>query len=103
MIVLHSILVLDCTYTGKGQDPSPLFSEHILESYQKAAAMHFMQQRPMKIGKRAKALKRRSGYFEEELTTTRTKLSNMQVDDMDESEHHEKEHAGISGTGPEAR
>jgi len=32
------------------------------------------------------SLKRRVGYFEEQLSTTRTKLGDMQVDDPDEAE-----------------
>jgi len=39
----------------------------------------------MKMGKDVDSLKRRVGYFEEELSTTRTKLIDMQVDDADES------------------
>ena len=63
--------------------------------------MHFAQQRPTKISKQAEALKRRVGYFEEELSTMRTKLNNMQMDELDDSEHHDKEHTGVDGTGPE--
>jgi len=58
--------------------------------------MRFAQQRPTKIEKRGQALKRRVGYFEEDLSTTRTKLSNLQVDDVDGPEHREEEHSGVS-------
>ena len=55
----------------------------------------------MKMGKQAETLKRRMGYFEEELSTTRAKLNNMQVDEFDDSEHCDKEDIGIGGTEPE--
>jgi len=64
--------------------------------------MWFAQQRPTKISKQAEALKRRVGYFEEELSSTRAKLNNMQVDEVEKSEHRDKEYAGVGGTGPEA-
>ena len=64
--------------------------------------MHFAQQRPTKIEKIGEALKRQVGYFKEYLSTTRTKLSNLQVDNVDKFEHRDKEYAGVSGIGPEA-
>ena len=64
--------------------------------------MRFAQQRPTKISKQAEALKRRVGYFEEELSSTRAKLNNMQVDEVEKSEHHDKEYTGVGDTGPEA-
>ena len=39
----------------------------------------------MKMGKDVGSLKRRVGYFEEELSATRTRLNNMQVDEAEES------------------
>ena len=55
--------------------------------FQKAAATRFAQQKPPKLGKQYESLKRRVGYFEEELCAMKTKLDNMQVDDS----HTEKD------------
>ena len=63
--------------------------------------MRFVQQRATKMGNQAETLKRRVGYFEEELSTTRAKLNNMQVDELDTSEHRDKEDTGVGGTEPE--
>ena len=52
------------------------------------------------MAKQTETLKRRVGYFEEELSTTRAKLNSMQVDELDESEHRDKEDIGVSGTEP---
>jgi len=62
--------------------------------------MRFTQQRPTKMGKQAETLKRRVSYFEEELSTTRAKLNSMQVDELDSSEHCDKEDIGVGGTEP---
>jgi len=62
--------------------------------------MRFAQQRATKMAKQTETLKRRVGYFEEELSTTRAKLNSMQVDELDESEHRNKEDIGVSGTEP---
>jgi len=49
----------------------------------KAAAKRFTQQRATQIDKPLGNLKRRVGYFEEELSTTRVRLSDMQVEEGD--------------------
>jgi hypothetical protein len=41
-------------------------------------AIRFAQQKPMKFGKQTESLKRRVGYFEEELGATRTKVDASQ-------------------------
>ena len=43
------------------------------------------------MGKKAGTLKRRVGYFEEDLSATRTKLDSMQIDGGDDSEQQHKE------------
>ena len=49
--------------------------------------MRFAQQKTLKPGKQSESLKRRVGYFEEELCATKAKLDNMQVDES----HREKD------------
>lgn len=96
-MVLRSVLVLDRTYT---QVKSRTFSStncaltvfifmfiFMFIFFQKAVATRFAQKEPLRLGKPSESLKRRVGYFEEELCATRTKLDNMQVDEM----HQEKE------------
>ncbi len=43
--------------------------------------MRFAQQKTLKPGKQSESLKRRVGYFEEELCAMKAKLDNMQVDE----------------------
>ena len=62
--------------------------------------MRFTQQRPTKTAKQTETLKRRVGYFEEEMSTTRAKLNSMQVDELDDSEHRDKEDIGVGVTEP---
>jgi len=52
------------------------------------------------MAKQAETLKRRVGYFEKELSTTRAKLNSMQVDELDDSEHCNKKDIGMGGTEP---
>jgi hypothetical protein len=62
--------------------------------------MRFAQQRSTKPGNQAETLKRRVGYFEEELLTTRAKFSNMQVDEVGGFDSHAHgEGTSIRGTG----
>ena len=62
--------------------------------------MRFAQQRPTKTAKQTETLKRRVGYFEEEMSTTRAKLNSMQVDELDDSEHRDKKDIGVGDTEP---
>jgi hypothetical protein len=82
-MVLRSILVLDRTYT---QVKSFLLTiRYYLTTFaicKKAAAKRFAQLRTHK-SKPVENLKRRVGYFEEQLSTTRAKLADMQVDEED--------------------
>jgi hypothetical protein len=59
--------------------------------YKKAAAKRFAQWRAPNPSKPVESLKRRVGYFEEQLSKTRTKLGDMQVDESDEAEVVEQE------------
>jgi len=97
-MVLRSILVVDRTYTQvKRPAPLPLSYLSIFPCYQKATAMRFAQQRSTKAGNQPETLKRRVGYFEEELMTTRAKLSNMQVDEV--GDFDSRADTSIRGTG----
>lgn len=60
--------------------------------------MRFAQHRVKKPGTEV-AFKRRVGYFDEELSTTRAKLDKMLVDEEDDSEHRDGDSTDISATG----
>jgi hypothetical protein len=59
----------------------------LISLFQNAAATKIAQQIPKSVNS-VQILKRRVGYFDEELSTTRQKLSRMEVDGEKESEGH---------------
>ena len=87
-MVLRSILVLDRTYTQvKDTSIDWSYTQTFQYFFQKAAATRFARQKTLKPAKQSESLKRRVGYFEEELGATKAKLDNMQVDES----HREKD------------
>jgi hypothetical protein len=86
-MVLRSILVLDHTYTQVRPTHHCLIIINII-SYvnKKVVAKHFAQLRAPNLIKPVESMKRCVGYFEEQLSTMRAKLSDMQVDEADEAE-----------------